>query len=145
MKKTVILAICILALLLCGCQKVEQNLMETTNHQTVTFVNGIREADVWILPQTQENLKTTVWGTATISKVKTGETRQAPLCEPGEYGLYLLRMIDTDGFFYSANGVTLHDGWTIKINEDAVASVIVEVSDENGVLQNTYEGFSARL
>lgn len=119
--------------------------MEITSNNTVTLINGVTDADVWILPKTKENLKTTVWGKATVSKIKTGESRKAPLCEPGDDGLYLFRMIDSDGFFYSANDIILEAGWSVQIKENDLLTVVIEVTDENGVLINTYEMFTARL
>lgn len=80
-----------------------------------------------------------------MAKVQTGESRPAPLREPGDGGLYVFRMIDTDGFFHSADGLVLEDGWTVKIEGDGMQGVSIEVSDGNGVLQRTYEVFSARL
>ena len=146
MKKAVCIAVCLWTLLLvCGCGAKEQNDMENKNVQTVTIVNDVRIADVWILSDTQQNRKTTVWGTATAAGVKTGESRQAPLCEPGDDGLYLLRMIDTEGYFYSASGITLNAGWTIRVQGDELQTVTAEVADENGVLRNTYKVFSAKL
>ena len=112
---------------------------------TVTFVNGVRDADVWILPETAENLKTTLWGTATAAKVATGERRETPLCAPGDDGLYILRMIDTDHFYYSANGITLQPGWTLEIKGAELHHITLEVTDENGVLNNSYKVFAARL
>lgn len=137
-------AVCFLALLLlCGCQAKERIEMEPISNKTVTFVNAVRDADAWILPQTAANLKTTVWGTATVPKAKTGESRQVPLCEAGEGGLYIFRMIDADGFFHSANGIVLEDGWRVKVGgEDGV---VLEVWDGDGVLQKTHEVFVARL
>ena len=121
--------------------------MQNTNKivGNVTFINEVNDADVWILPQTEENLKTTVWGTATVSQVKTGESRKTPLCEPSEDGLYIFRMIDTDHFYYSANGLTIEAGWTVKIKGEDLHSITIEVTDENGTLQKTYEVFVARL
>lgn len=146
MKKSVFIIVLLLAaLLLGGCKEEEQSSMEIKSNKTVTFVNELKEADVWILPQTEKNLKTTVWGTATAAKVKTAESVQAPLCEPGDDGLYIFRMIDSDSFFYSADGIALEDGWSIKIKEPDVMETELEVSDENGVLKNTYKVFSARL
>jgi len=146
MKKAVLIFICLIALLLlCGCRVKEQNNMEIANNKTVNFINDVKDADLWILPETEKNLKTTVWGTATASKVKYGESRKVPLCEPGDDGHYILRMIDTDGFFYSVGGIALESGWTIHIMENDPRSVSVEVTDENGIIQNTYEVFNARL
>ena len=145
-QKAIWIAVSIITLLLlCSCRAKEQTEMEKPNPQTVTFVNGVQDADVWILPQTAENLKTTLWGTATASKVQTGESREAPLCEPGDDGLYLLRMIDTDHFYYSVNGITLQAGWTMRLAGEDMHSVTLEVTDENGALNGTYKVFAARL
>lgn len=146
MKKSALAVVFLLALLLlCSCKKGEQSNMELSDNKTVTFVNRVNEADLWILPKTEKNLKTTVWGTAAASKVKTGESRQVPLCDPGDGGFYLIRMIDTDSFYYSANDVALEAGWTIEIKQNDTHQVTAEVKDENGALKKTYEVFSARL
>lgn len=145
MKKAVLIVVLLLTALLCGCNKEEQINMESTNKGTITVINSVNDADIWILPQTEKNLKTTVWGTATVSKIKKGEGCKASLCKPGDNGLYLFRMIDTGSFYYSANGISLEDGWTVEIKETDTANYTLEVSDENGKAQNTYEVFSARL
>ena len=119
--------------------------MEIKSSQTVTFINGLKEADVWILADTEANRKTTVWGTATISKAGTNESREAPLCEPGDSGLFMLRMIDTDHFFYSANGIAIEAGWTLRIEGGDMDSVVIKVTDGDGALSGTYEVFAARL
>ncbi|MBO4897810.1 MAG: hypothetical protein J5590_05895 [Clostridia bacterium] len=143
MKKTVLVLLCLFAALLCGCDKKEQNIMETKSGKTVSFINNACGADVWILPETEENLKTTVWGTATVSKTETGESYEAQLAAAD--GSYIFRMIDTEEFFYSANGIELENGWTLQIKSENSDSVILEVSDGNGALKKTYEVFKARL
>lgn len=154
MKQAVLIAVSFLLLLfLCGCET-EGTVESMTNQntesisvcsQTVTVISGVTEADVWLIPDTQANRATSLWGTATASGVKPGEIRPVPLCEPGDNGCYLLRVIDVDGFYYSANGVTLNDGWRLEIKAGDANAVTAEVTDENGVLQHTYEVFSARL
>ena len=153
MKRAVLIAVSLLLLFLCGCDT-EGTVESMTNQntesvsasaKTVTVISGVTEADVWLIPDTQANRSTSLWGTATGSGVKPGESREAPLCEPGDDGCYLLRMIDVDGFYYSASGVTLNDGWSLEIKAGDAPAVTAEVTDENGVLQNTYEVFSARL
>ncbi len=144
MKKAVLIFVCLFTLLLCGCDSKEQSDMDNKNG-TVTVINKVKDADIWILPQTEKNLKTTVWGTATVSKLKTDESRQAPLCEPGDDGLCIFRMIDTDSFYYSANGIKLENGDTLEIKENKEQAFALEVRDENGRVKNTYEMFSARL
>ena len=141
MKKAVISFITIL-LLLCSCQA---NRTDPANDQTVIFINGVQDADIWILPETEENLKTTLWGKATVSGIQTNESREAPLCDAGENGLYLIRMIDTDHIFYSANGIMLKPDWTVRVTGHDLQSVKIEVSDESGVLKNTYDVFAASL
>lgn len=139
-------AACLLALLLLsGCHPKEDIEMEIPPTRTVTFVNAVREADAWILPRTPAILKTTVWGTPTVPKAKPGESRPAPLGEPGDDGLYVFRMIDSEGFFYSADALALEDGWTVKIKSDDLQAISIEITDSNGVLQHTHAVFSARL
>ena len=110
----------------------------------VTFVNGAREADAWILPMTEKNLKTTVWGKAVFPKVKKDESLLAAV-EKAEDGLYIFRMIDVDEMYYEANGVRLEEGWTVRIVQSDPYTMQLEVTDENGVLNETYEVFWASL
>ena len=144
MRRIAFVTLCAL-LLLCGCRTNGQTAASEEIDRTVTVINDVQEADIWILPQTEKNMKTTVWGTATVSKVPVGEPRQASIPEPGDDGYYMFRMIDTEQFYYSANGITLKEGWTVAIKGTVPDSVTVEVTDENGVLQGTYEVFAARL
>ena len=140
MKKTVICLITMV--LLCGCGA---NPTEPVNNKTVNFINEVMDADIWILSETEENLKTTLWGKATVSGIKKGESRKAPLCDTGENELYIIRMIDTNNIFYSANSVALEPGWTVRITGNDLNSVKAEITDENGVLKNTYKVFAASL
>ena len=146
MDKTALIVLCLLMLLvLGGCKPGKPNEPQPETGKSVCFINEVKEADVWILPETEKNLKTTVWGTATAAKVQPGELRRVPLCEPGSSGRYLLRMIDTDSFYYSANSLMLADGWTITLKEDEAHAVTAVVTDSNGTLQSTYEVFAAKL
>lgn len=146
MKKTALIIVFLMAMLIaCGCENGEQSNMEIEKTKQITFINELNSADVWILPQTEQNLKTTVWGTAIISKADTSESVSAMIPEPSDDGLYIFRMIDTDGYYYSANGLTIEAGWTVKILGEDLNSVTIEVTDENGALQKTYEAFAARL
>lgn len=146
MKKVVLISICALVLLaLCSCTAKEQNNMQIKTNKAVTFVNSVQEADIWILPKTEENLKTTMWSTATAKSVKTGESRKTPLCEAGDEGQYIFRMIDTDEMYYSANGIKLEAGWTAEVKGDDLYSITLEVKNADGEVDATYEVFAARL
>ena len=146
MKKAIIIGICLTLLLLCSCKtKEEAEPMESQSAQTVHFLNGVKDADVWILPETEANLKTTLWGTATAAGVQQGERREVPLCAPGDGGTYLLRMIDTDHYYYSAGGITLQPGWSMELKGADLHAVTLEVTDENGALHAAYQVFAARL
>ena len=146
MKRVVLIVMCLLTLLpFGGCKTKKQDQPETKSIGTVTLRSSIVHADVWLLPDTEQNRKTTLWGTAAAADVKAGESRAAALCEPGGSGLYLFRMIDADGFYYAANGLTLKAGWTVEIKGSDLQAMTVEVTDETGKLQNTYDVFAAKL
>ena len=155
MKKTVWIIVCCLLLpLLFGCQAEEQGgaaepepKPEIEYTRTVTFVNELTEADLWLLPQTEANLKTTLWGTASAAKVKTGESREVRLPEPGDTGCYIFRMIDVDQYYYSANDLVLEDGWTLRImvEDSSLETLTVEVKDTDGAVKGTYSVFAAML
>ena len=140
MKKIVI---CLgMILLLFGCKASRK---ENVKDKTVTLINEVKDADIWILPKTEENLKTTVWGEATVSGIKAQESRKAVLCEAGDNGLYIIRMIDADSIFYSADDIILKSGWTLRISGNDLKSVTAEVTNEKGIPQNTYKLFAASL
>lgn len=149
MKRIGLVLLCLAVLcLLAGCDREgTENVNSKTSDVTaaVTIRNGVTEADVWLLPDTAENRSTSLWGTATEAKVKTEESRKAALPEPGDDGRYLLRMIDTDGMYYSADGLTLANGWQIEIREVDIMRVTATVTDENGAVQSVYDVFSAHL
>ena len=146
MKKVVLIVMCFLTLLpFGGCKRKQPNPPESRRIGTVTLRSSIAQADVWLLPDTQKNRKTTVWGAASAAGVKAGETRTAALSEPGDNGLYLLRMIDADGFYYEANGLPLQAGWSVEIKGDGLQSMTVEVTDETGERKNTCKLFAAKL
>ena len=150
MRKLLLIAAGVLTLFMCSCKTKEQETMksssekETKTPAEVSITNSVKDADVWILPQTEENLKTTVWGTPTLSKLGGGESRSIGLDDPGDDGQYIFRMIDTDSFYYSANGIVLETGWSAEIKGNDLKAELV-VSDENGTEQNTYDVFCARL
>ena len=145
MEKTAFLfgLILIMILPLSGCK--EENTLSTSNGRTVTFINDILEADVWILPDTEANRGTSRWGTSPVRKAGTGTPLQAPLCDPGDNGLYLFRMIDEDGYYYSASGIELKKNWTVRILEKEFRHVVLQITDGTGEPVAEHDVFAAKL
>ena len=119
--------------------------MATACDRTITIINGVYEASIWILPDTEANRKTTLWGTATVSKIQADSSSQAGIDKPGDNGKYLFRMIDTEHMYYSSENLILEDGWTLEIKGDIRSGVTIEVMDKDGNLNAAYEVFAARL
>ena len=121
------------------------NLMAYTR-MAVTVTNQVKTADVWIIPDTEENRKTTIWGAATISQLGTEASETVYLNDSAdEAGAYLIRMIDEDGMFYSVDGINLEDNQSIVIRETEDRIVIIEIYDVNGTKLTEDEMFAARL
>ena len=147
MRKALSILLCLVTIsLFCGCNTTkESETMTTTTDRTITLINSVNEASIWVLPDTEANRKTTLWGTATVGKLQADSSCQAGIDKPGDNGLYLFRMIDTDKWYYSSDNVLLEDGWTLEIKGDIKTSITIEVTDKDGALNATYEVFAARL
>ena len=148
MRKALSILLCLVTILLfCSCNKTKESetMATTTCDRTITMINGVYEAGIWILPDTEANRKTTLWGTATVSKLQADSSCQAGIDKPGDNGLYLFRMIDTEHIYYSSENLVLEDGWTLEIKGDIRSGVTIEVTDKDGNLNATYEVFAARL
>lgn len=101
----------------------------------VTFRNEVEEADVWLLPATEENRKTSLWGTPTAGKLGVGKSAEFRLTEDEGAEAWLLRIIDDDQAFYSAQDLMLEDGYTLVFrSEGSKFDAVLEVLDENGDL-----------
>jgi hypothetical protein len=112
----------------------------------VTFVNEVEEADIWVLPQTEENLKTSLWGTATISRLGVGESAEVALNGGDDVEAYILRIIDDDHAFYSADDLKLTDGCKIVFKcGDSQFDAVVELYDGNGNLMDSWDAFTGML
>ena len=131
-KYRLILCGAVLCLLCCSCQTEQggSDMKPESTTISATFVNDVEETDVWILPQTEENLKTSLWGTPTFSKTKAGEKRTGSV-PAGE--TYILRMIDSAHAYYAANDLVLEDGCTVHFRTDGTNyDAQIDVTDKNG-------------
>ena len=147
MRKALSILLCLVTIsLFCGCNTTkESETMMTTADRTITLINSVNEANIWVLPDTEANRKTTLWGTATAGNLQTGSSCQAGIDKPGDDGLYLFRMIDTEHWYYSSENIVLEDGWTLEIKQESKQVYVIEVTDKEGTLNATYEVFAARL
>ena len=146
LKKTLLIAGCVLfGIVLPGCagKNREDPILEGP---VITFINEVVKADIWILPQTEEILKTTLWGTATSAGMEKEEKKQFSLDGLGGPGTYVVRIIDTRGGFYSADGIPLEPDYTIRFtSENSFADAVLEVLDENGRIIDSRHAFVGRL
>ena len=144
-----------LVLTLFACQKQEEAKPEETETSTtgemmkIRFVNEVEDTDLWILPQTEKNLKTSLWGTATVAMLKKEDAIEVAIEETSDH-LYILRLIDQRGALYSANDFELHDGDTIAfdaIDDDFVRARLTLLDKEGKevkVVEDVFEGMLDR-
>ena len=113
---------------------------------TVGFVNEVEPADVWILENTEANLKTSLWGKASLPKAKL-ENEYAVTVRKDSGNSYLLRIIDTDEIYYAADDITLKDGYSLIIyrSDGEFQEIILSVYDEAGEKIADYSVFNAAL
>lgn len=110
----------------------------------VTFVNEVNEADIWILPQTEENTNST-WGNATISKLPVKEEREISLQENRDSESWIINIIA--GYqYYSVSDIALKEGYTIifktetkEYNGIQHKNEFIEILDQNGNLLSKNE------
>ena len=133
---------------LCSCKEKDggsELKSESNKTISVTFINDVEKADIWILPQTKENLKTSLWGTATISKLKPGEKKTISIND-FEEGRYIVRIIDDDKAYYSANDIILKENYIIRFKTDETKYEAELVTlDQNGEAVSTTEAFQGVL
>ncbi len=148
---------CLIMLLgLFGCGK-QENEVNTNNSGTelseteaetlkFSFTSRIEEADIWIIPDTQDNRKTTLWGSTTIKALAQDATAEVALSDLSEDGKYLLRVIDHDSMYYSADAIEIPEGCSMELKElDGPMSAELQVFDADGTSFATYEVFMGRL
>ncbi len=111
----------------------------------LTFVNGSEKMDVWILPETDENRKTSLWGKATLAGVASGESGALRASKPATVETFIFRAIDEDKIYYEANGLVLEEGCTIRLKREEPFKFTIEVSGGDGETAVTYPVFAAAL
>ena len=111
------------------------NSMEYRPEIEITFVNEVTEADLWVLLQTEENLKASLWGTATVGQLEKGEAAEFFLEESYVADTWLVRIIDADQAYYAAQDLVLEDGYQIVFrSEDTKFEAVIEVLDRDGTV-----------
>ena len=112
----------------------------------VTLINAVENADVWVLPQTEENLSTSLWGTATAKSLEANTEREITLYKRDEEELFIVRIIDSDHAYFSAKDLRLDDGYSIRFKtEDSKFDAVVEVLDADGNILKTQSAFEGML
>ena len=123
-----------------------RNSMEYIPTVTVTFRNEVEEADVWLLPQIEENQKTTLWGTPSAAALGVGETAELCLSNLENAETWLVRIIDDDKAYYAAQDLRLEDGYTVVFqSEGSKFDAVIEVLDQTGAVVFTAEAFEGVL
>ena len=125
-----------------------KDAQEVAPEETITigFVNSVKTADVWIIPDTEENRKTSVWGTASVKNAEP--EKEYPVSIPHNDGdTYLLRMIDKDHIYYESKSVTLLEGYSLVIyrNEENGRDIRLVVYDSDGKELTDESVFNAAL
>lgn len=123
-----------------------RNSMEYIPTIDVTFRNEVEEADVWLLPQTEENQKTTLWGTPGAAVLAAGGSAELTLTDPENAEAWLVRIIDVDQAYYAAQDLKLEDGYTVVFkSEGSKFEAVIEVLDPTGTVVFTAEAFEGVL
>lgn len=149
MKKAILILMGVfvmLGLFGCGKQKItpQNNIVDDVIEIRVS--NQIGAADIWVLPNTEENRKTTVWGKAMVSRHIAPDDEGTAVTISAGAEEYLFRMIDTDEMYYEADGIVLADHQSLVIRDgEEDMTAVVEVYSAEGTLVAEYDVFMARL
>ena len=123
-----------------------RNSMESIPTVNITVRTEVEEADVWVLPQTEENRKTSLWRTPSAAALGAGETAELTLTDPENAEAWLVRIIDDDKAYYAAQDLKLEDGCTVVFrSEGSKFEAVIEVLDPTGTLVFTAEAFEGVL
>ena len=118
---------------------------EIVTDTEITFVNESEKTDIWILPETNENKKTSLWGKATLAGAEQGKEYSLTVSKPESVGTYIFRAIDEDKLYYEANGITLESGCTLRLKKEGPFTFTIEVTGSDGQIIGTYSVFAAAL
>lgn len=123
------------------------NSMEYIPYLNVTIMSEMPEADLWLLPNTEANRKTMLWGTATFANLEPSTTYDIELISLEDADAWLIRMIDVDNVYYEFNDIQLEDGCELHLYQDAnyFDMIYLDVKYANGKDPITYTGFRASL
>lgn len=129
-----------------GCDKKAQSQNDLNGAVIeISVMNKIKTADIWILPDTEKNRKTTVWGKATFPKLQVQDNKTTAKIT-SDADKYIVNMIDIDKMYYSAVSIELEEHQSIVIREgDELMSAFVDVYSDDGAKLAEYEMFVARL
>ena len=134
---------------LVGCGKPKDGEAQTaavTEEITVGFVNEVAEADVWVLPQTPENLKTTRGGAATVSGLAAGERQDLRLSRTEQDQVWMVRILDRDHGYYAARDLALEEGYCLEFRSDGDRlQAVLRVLDRDGKEISSQEAFVGTL
>ena len=113
----------------------------------VTFRNEVEKTDVWILPDTEENRKLSVWGTATIGGLEKDKSAEVSLFALGGPRQYLVHMITPDEMYFGVSDIKLDAGYTMRfyLADEEYHVWMLEVKDADGNAVDDLEVFGARL
>ena len=124
----------------------ERNTMVHMRPIEILLENQVKTADIWIMEDTNENRKKSVWGGTTVKECAVETPQQLTIKNVSDDNLYIVRMLDDKGLFYEACNVEITEGQSIVIkSEDNDLRTVVSVYDTEGSLQNEYEMFAAAL
>lgn len=134
MRKVLLISVFV-TIMLCACDKKDESL--TGSNISVSFTSQIESADIWIIPNTEENRKTTNWGKATIPKAIAGGEYSVSLPDIESHE-YLLRMIDDDHMYYESGYFWLLNGYTMEITGgDDVFMLVIHSPDGKTTTKNS--------
>ncbi len=118
------------------------NSMEYIPYVSVLFSNDVEKADIWIMLQTEESLKSSLWGTPTIEGLDKGEAETVSVGTGFMGGKYIIRIIDDEHALYAANDIFIEDGYSLSFkSEESKFDTVIEVYDRDGNLTNSAEVF----